>query len=521
MLLYTAAPRAQFALRTLAPGLMREFAVAHDAAVLDTLSALRCAEERSSLPPAASRVAQLALRHGGLGLRSAALHAPAAFWASWADAFTVLSVRDAPFLQGLARALDARNFSAGTPIRDLLAAIDVLVAAGFRMHLWADLPQHAPAQPADLSEPEVALRGWQRPASRALDDVAFLAEHRHSIGPAELALLDSQSGPFAARVLTVRPTAPELAVDSAPFRVLLLRRLRLPLPLAPSRCHCQRPLDVLGDHVATCPRSGTLRQRGGPLERAAARVCREAGAAVATNVLVRDPNLQAARQDERRIEVIALGLPLWGGSQLAVDTTLVSPLTSAGAPPPQWGHRRRSAGRSPPKQGTHLPGVRAGVAVPLGRPRHRGWRALECGSGQLRPVVGSSTGTHCVQQQSLPSLGDGRDYCPELSSRGPQRLLVIGSSKTWWHPSPTGPAGTASSSHFRLDQTVVGGSGRSGAAGRDQHGARQPLARATAREPAAGSGARPCARPRRSRGAEPIASAPATAMRAVGLRSAG
>ena len=118
--------------------------------------------------------------------------------------------------------------------------------------------------------------------------------------------------------------------------MLLLRRLRLPLPLAPAHCRCQRPLDVLGDHVAACPRSGTLRQRGGPLERAAARVCREAGAAVATNVLVRDLNLQAARQDERRIEVIANGLPLWGGSQLAVDTTLVSPLTSAGAP------RRRS-----------------------------------------------------------------------------------------------------------------------------------------------------------------------------------
>ena len=232
------------------------------------------------------------------------------------------------------------------------------------------------------------MRGWQCPAFRALDDVA-IAEHRHSVGPAELALLDSQSGSFAARVLTVRPTAPELAVDSAPFRVLLLRRLRLPLPLAPASCRCQCPLDVLGDHVAACPRSGTLRQRGGPLERAAARVCREADAAVATNVLVRDLNLQAARQDERRIEVIANGLPLWGGSQLAVDTTLVSPLTSAGAP------RRRSFGRSSPKQGTHLPGVRAGVAVPLGRPRHRVWRTLECGSGQLRPVVGSSTGTHC------------------------------------------------------------------------------------------------------------------------------
>ena len=60
------------------------------------------------------------------------------------------------------------------------------------------------------------------------------------------------------------------------------------------------------------------------LWRAAARVCREAGAIVATNILLRDLNVVAAHQNERRLEVIANGLPLWGGVQLAVDTTLVS-----------------------------------------------------------------------------------------------------------------------------------------------------------------------------------------------------
>ncbi|OLQ06448.1 hypothetical protein AK812_SmicGene10260 [Symbiodinium microadriaticum] len=227
------------------------------------------------------------------------------------------------------------------PLGDLLAdardtepASDALAEAGFAVPRWADLPRHCPApapDDADPDDPDVPYRGWQRSASRVLDDRAS-AEHRRAVGPAELALLDSQSGPFAARLLTVRPVGPELALDSALFRVLLLRRLRLPLPLAPARCRCGRPLDAVGDHVAACPRSGVLRARGGPLERAAARVCREAGAAVATHVLVRDLNLQAHRHDERRIEVIANGLPLWGGSQLAVDTTLVSPLTSAGVP---------------------------------------------------------------------------------------------------------------------------------------------------------------------------------------------
>ena len=37
------------------------------------------------------------------------------------------------------------------------------------------------------------------------------------------------------------------------------------------------------------------------------------------------------RLDDRRIEVIANGLPLWGGEQLAVDTTLVPPLDASGA----------------------------------------------------------------------------------------------------------------------------------------------------------------------------------------------
>ena len=52
---------------------------------------------RGIVPPVATRVAQLALRDGGLGLRSAALHAPAAFWATWAD-----SVQSRPSVAGRA-----------------------------------------------------------------------------------------------------------------------------------------------------------------------------------------------------------------------------------------------------------------------------------------------------------------------------------------------------------------------------------------------------------------------------------
>lgn len=42
------------------------------------------------------------------------------------------------------------------------------------------------------------------------------------------------------------------------------------------------------------------------------------------NVPVRDLNLEAPPDDGRRLEVIANNLPLWGGAQLAIDTTLVA-----------------------------------------------------------------------------------------------------------------------------------------------------------------------------------------------------
>ena len=67
-------------------------------------------------------------------------------------------------------------------------------------------------------------------------------------------------------------------------------------------------------------------------------MCREAGARVTTHTRLADLNVQHVHHiDDRRIEVIANGLALWGGAQLAVDT-IVSPLTRAGEP-------RRRAGR--------------------------------------------------------------------------------------------------------------------------------------------------------------------------------
>jgi len=50
-------------------------------------------------------------------------------------------------------------------------------------------------------------------------------------------------------------------------------------------------------------------------------------------VFVRDLNLPGVRaQDGRRIEVIANGLPMYHGAQIAIDATIVSPVRADGFP---------------------------------------------------------------------------------------------------------------------------------------------------------------------------------------------
>ena len=106
-----------------------------------------------------------------------------------------------------------------------------------------------------------------------------------------------------------------------------------PTSSSPHTCGSGLPLDSFGHHRASCTRTGALGRRGFALESAAARVCREAGGRVTTNVMVRDLDLPVLNvTDSRRMEVVVDGLPLFGGSQLAVDTKLVCSLHSDGSP---------------------------------------------------------------------------------------------------------------------------------------------------------------------------------------------
>ena len=64
-----------------------------------------------------------------------------------------------------------------------------------------------------------------------------------------------------------------------------------------------------------------------------ARICKETGVPVRFNIMLRDMIIQdLSRRDNRRIEVLADDLPLYHGTQLAIDTTMVSALSREGQP---------------------------------------------------------------------------------------------------------------------------------------------------------------------------------------------
>ena len=157
----------------------------------------------------------------------------------------------------------------------------------------------------------------------------------------------------------------------------------------PASCCQQRKVGQYGDHTAVCPRFVVSSSRGNPVERAAARVYRRAGATVACNVLVNDLNPNPAKQDERQIEVIEVivnGLVMGGvctllsASPWSLPSLLREPQTAL--PDAQQGLPRSKPAE--PRGGgftLNLPGFPCSPRNP--RPRSR--RPLKFRSRQFHP----------------------------------------------------------------------------------------------------------------------------------------
>ena len=274
----------------------------------------------SAVSEAAKKAVTLPLSTGGLGIQNATRALPAAQWASWADALEMIHKRHPGSSLPLIKATVLRQSQLSViPRKRPVSRCQV----GRR---WRRAQDRIGQNPEDEIVDTVPNHGWQRPASAVLEKNS-LDELRRQLTEPERGLMLSQGEPFSSF-----PTTRETRFDSQPFRPLLLRRLRFPLPLAACRCRCGRLLDVFGHHRAAFATVGVLGRRGFALESAAARVCREAGRRVRTNVLVRELDLHLGqnRLDARRLEVVADGLELFNGAQLAADTTLVSALRADG-----------------------------------------------------------------------------------------------------------------------------------------------------------------------------------------------
>ena len=287
-----ASTRANFWLRSVRPEQTQEFAARHDDNVWSCL--LQILGMRTA-PSIAHVFSTLALSAGGLGLASAVRVRVAAHWSSWADSLRMIRQRHPLIAEFIVAGLADGPVPCFQAVRECQRS---LAAVGFEMPSWVELSDSPPTREED-PEPNQPKFGWQQKATRMLEKNFTDEVEWPGLDNASRALLRSQHGPLAFALFTALPTSRVTRMDAQPFRLLLCRRMHLPLPLSMRTCRCGRQLDMFGHHRAACAMAGGLGRRGYPLECAAAQVCREAGARVSTNFHVRDLDLADLKRCRR------------------------------------------------------------------------------------------------------------------------------------------------------------------------------------------------------------------------------
>jgi hypothetical protein len=185
----------------------------------------------------------------------------------------------------------------------------------------------------------------------------------------------------------------------------------LPVLLQGTRCPgCRRRLDELGDHLSSCMRTGTVQRRAKPVERAWQRVFREAGGRVLPQTLLRDLGLrpQVPAWDDRRIDLVARGLPLFGGLPICGDAAVVSAIHADGMP---WSGAEANDG----------------VALARTTAAHQETYAELCASGSLRFVMlGAELGGR-LSPEVAPVLWG----LAAAKARESPALLIVAAQHAW------------------------------------------------------------------------------------------
>ena len=330
-----AVPRGNYWLRTLPPSLSEAYAQARDDEMWKTAMRIFQAEELPrNISDSGRTIAQLPARLGGLGIRSSVRTRHAAYWASWADALEMIKTRNPTVARRIIDCLEGTPLPEQGCLYEAYEAANILDQEGFDSRpSWTAVAEGLRPPPLPLhTGVDERTPGWQYFAASTRESYArralLLSRSRSA-----RAMLRSQSGPGASLFLAAAPTSAETTLSAELFQVAVRRRLRWPLPLTVASCEgCGRPIDEHGDHLSACMRSGRPQIRAGAVEAVVAQICKEAGARVRHNVLVRDLNVAVHASDERRLEIVCNGLPVMGGSQLAIDVTLRSSPTRDGLP---------------------------------------------------------------------------------------------------------------------------------------------------------------------------------------------
>ena len=187
------------------------------------------------------------------------------------------------------------------------------------------------------ADPGEWKRGWQFKASDIIHKAKYTSQLSQN-NPTTVAKLRSQAGTAAAMWLDTQPISVWAKIPANLFCTGLRMRAFLPLPLQERVCPaglCNCELDEFGYHLLACPLIGRKKWRCIPLEKAFVQIVKEAGGYAKHNVPIDRIQAQGiARGDQRRLDGVGWGLPIFEGLPIVMDATIRSPLTGAGLPAP-------------------------------------------------------------------------------------------------------------------------------------------------------------------------------------------
>jgi hypothetical protein len=165
-----------------------------------------------------------------------------------------------PVVAATIQHLSANPSTAPRQVQAAQAARRALQDHGWEPSAWQQLVGERPPPSQATAIDGLTQPRWQQHATFSFTTAARAQVYSTLDSQA---MLDPQTGPHASRAFatipyTTIPYTTEVTCPDHIFRILMLRRLRLPLPLTERACRCRRTLDPLGDHRAACSRAGVL-----------------------------------------------------------------------------------------------------------------------------------------------------------------------------------------------------------------------------------------------------------------------